>query len=112
MSVCAPTRVTELKDGMIRTADVDPADFFSETAAAGALAGGSVQDNARITRGVLSGNKGPMRNVVLLNAAAALMAAGKAEDYREGILLAGKSIDSGAAEDKLDQLIRFTQENG
>lgn len=112
MSVCAPTRVTELKDGMIRTADVDPADFFSETAPAGSLAGGSVQDNARITRGILSGKKGPARNVVLLNAAAALMAASRAEDYREGIFLADKSIDSGAAEDKLDQLIRFTQENG
>jgi len=112
MSVCAPTRVTELKNGTIRTADVDPADFFSETAAAGSLAGGSVGDNARIARGVLSGKKGPTRNVVLLNAAAALMAAERAEYYREGIFLAEKSIDSGAAEDKLDQLIRFTQENG
>ena len=112
MSVCAPTRVTELKDGMIRTADVDPADFFSETAPAGSLAGGSVADNARITRGILSGKKGPARNVVLLNAAAALMAASMAKDYQEGIFLAEKSIDSGAAEDKLDQLIRFTQENG
>ncbi len=112
MSVCAPTRVTELKDGMIRTADVDPADFFSETAPAGSLAGGSVADNARITRGILSGKKGPTRNVVLLNAAAALMAASRAKDYQEGIFLAERSIDSGAAQDKLDQLIRFTQENG
>ncbi|MCF8078338.1 MAG: anthranilate phosphoribosyltransferase [Desulfobacterales bacterium] len=112
MSVCAPTRVTELKDGMIRTADVDPEDFFSETAPAGSLAGGSVQDNARITRSILSGKKGPTRNVVLLNAAAALMAASRAEDYRKGIFLAEKSVDSGAAENKLDQLIRFTQENG
>ncbi len=112
MSVCAPSRVTELKNGMIRTADVDPEDFFSETAPADALAGGSAQENAHITRGILSGKKGPARNVVLLNAAAALMAADKAEDYRKGISLAENAIDSGAAETKLDQLIRFSRENG
>ena len=112
ISVCAPTRISELNDGMIRTYDISPEQFFGETAKAGDLAGGSPGDNAGITKSILNGEKGPKRNIILINASAALVAAGKASNLNEGIVLAEKSIDSGAATAKLYSLIRFTQENG
>ena len=112
ISVCAPTRISELNDGMIRTYDINPEQFFGETAKAGDLAGGSPEDNAEITKSILNGEKGPKRNIILINASAALVAAGKASNLKEGIALAEKSIDSGAATAKLYSLIRFTQENG
>ncbi|MGD8366946.1 MAG: anthranilate phosphoribosyltransferase [Desulfobacterales bacterium] len=112
MSVCAPTRVTELAGGLIRTYDVDPADYFGETAPSSSLAGGDPEQNARITRNILSGEKGPARNVVLLNAAAALVAADAAVDLKEGIEAARKALDEGAAAGKLEALVRFTRENG
>ena len=112
ISVCAPTRISELNDGMIRTYDISPEQFFGETAKAGDLVGGSPGDNAGITKSILNGEKGPKRNIILINASAALVAAGKASNLNEGIVLAEKSIDSGAATAKLYSLIRFTQENG
>jgi anthranilate phosphoribosyltransferase len=112
MSVCAPTRVTELSGGLIRTYDVDPVEYFGETAPASSLAGGNPEQNARITRSILDGEKGPPRNVVLLNAAAALVAADRAADLKEGIEVAQKALDAGAAAEKLEALVRFTQENG
>jgi len=112
ISVCAPTRISELNDGMIRTYDISPEQFFGETAKAGDLAGGSPGDNAGITKSILNGEKGPKRNIILINASAALVAAGKASNLKEGIAFAEKSIDSGAATAKLYSLIRFTQENG
>lgn len=112
ISVCAPTRISELNDGMIRTYDISPEQFFDETAKAGDLAGGSPGDNAGITKSILNGEKGPKRNIILINASAALVAAGKASNLKEGITLAENSIDSGAATAKLYSLIRFTQENG
>ncbi len=110
ITVCAPTRVTELHDGLIRTYDLDPERILGRTAPSDALRGGSPEDNARILRSILEGAPGPCRDVVVLNAAAALVAAGSAEDLREGVNLAEKSLDSGAARSKLDALVRFTQE--
>ncbi|RPJ16396.1 MAG: anthranilate phosphoribosyltransferase [Desulfobacteraceae bacterium] len=112
ISVCAPTRISELNDGLIRTYDVNPEHFFGETAKAEDLAGGDPGTNAGITKSILNGEKGPKRNIILINASAALVAAGKASDLKEGISLAENSIDSGAATTKLYSLIRFTQENG
>jgi anthranilate phosphoribosyltransferase len=112
ISVCAPTRISELNDGMIRTYNISPEQFFGETAKAGDLAGGSPVDNAEITRSILNGEKGPKRNIILINASAALVAAGKASNLKEGIALAENSIDSGAATAKLYSLIHFTQKNG
>jgi anthranilate phosphoribosyltransferase len=112
ISVCAPTRISELNDGMIRTYDINPEQFFGETAKAGDLTGGSPGDNAEITKSILNGEKGPKRNIILINTSAALVAAGKAGNLKEGIGLAEVSIDSQAALKKLDSLIRFTQENG
>ena len=112
ISVCAPTRVSELNDGMIRTYDISPEQFFEEQADPEMLVGGTPDENAEITRKILGGEKGPKRDVVLLNTSAALVAAGKAEDFQAGIALAEAAIDEGAATDKLESLIRFTQENG
>ena len=111
ISVCAPTRVCELNDNRISTYDIMPEQFFDERAEPEALAGGAPVENAAITRRILNGETGPRRNVVLINAAAALTAAGKSENLKDGIQLAASSIDSGAAMKKLNDLIAFTQEN-
>ena len=111
ISVCAATRISELNDGRIQTYDISPAQFFDEPAAPEALSGGEPTENAAIAIKILDGEKGPRRNVVLINAAAALVAAGKAEKLADGIPMAEYAIDSGAARDKLDALIAFTREN-
>lgn len=112
ISVCAPTRVSELKDGLIRTYDISPEQFFSEQAEPADLLGGNPEENAQITRNILNGEIGPKRNVVLINAAAALVAAGKVEDLGQGIRMAETAIDDGAAFQKMEALIKFSQENG
>lgn len=112
ISICAPTRISELKDGMIRTYDIAPEQFFGREADPADLAGGDPVENADISKRILEGEKGPKRNVVLLNTAAALVAAEKAGDLQEGIQLAEKAIDEGLAMEKLNALIQYTQENG
>jgi len=112
ISVCAPTRVSELKDGLIRTYDIVPEQFFGEPANPEDLLGGNPEENAGITRAILNGDKGAKRNVVLINAAAALVAAEKAENMKDGIQLAEKAIDTGGAAEKMKALIDYTQENG
>jgi anthranilate phosphoribosyltransferase len=112
ISVCAPTRVSELKDGMIRTYDIQPELYFGDLAEPEDLAGGDPAQNAAILREILAGAKAPRRDVVLINAGAALVCAGKAPRLEDGIRLAGEAIDSGAALAKLDALVRYTQENG
>jgi len=112
VSACAPTRVTELKDGLIRTYDIAPERYLGRRATPAEVAGSDPPFNAALTRRILSGEKGGAREVVLLNAAAALMAAGRAESFEDGLRLAAESIDSGAARDKLESLVRFTNQNG
>ena len=112
ISVCAPTRVAELKDGRIETYDLLPEQYFDEPADPASMQGGDPAENADITRRILSGEKGPRRNVVVLNAAAALVAADQAVDIRAGIQQAEDAIDSGAAAGKLAQLVEYTQHNG
>jgi len=111
ISVCAPTRISELKDGLIRTYDIVPEQFFGTRADPADLKGGKPEDNAAITLSILKGEKGPKRDVILLNASAALVAAGLAEEFQDGIRLAEESIDDGAALAKLELLIQFTQES-
>ena len=111
ISVCAPTRISELKDGLIRTYDISPEQFFSEKAEPADLLGGNPEENAQITRNILNGEKGPKRNVVLINAAAALVAAGQAEDFEQGILMAETAIDDGSAAKKMEALITYSQGN-
>ena len=112
ISACAPTRITELKDGLLRTYDIAPERYLGRRAAPDEVAGGDAAFNAALTRRILNGAPGGAREVVLLNAAAALMAAGRAEGFEDGLRLAAQSIDSGAARAKLDALVRFTNENG
>ena len=112
ISVCAPTRVSQLENDMIRTYDIYPEQYFGRLADADAMAGGDPGENAAITRAILDGQTGPRRDVVLLNAAAALVACGKAGDLAAGIGLAEAAIDSGAAMDKLEALVAYTRENG
>lgn len=111
ISICNSTRVSELKDGLVKTYDITPETWFGDVADAKDLAGGDAKTNAAIMLDVLGGKKGACRNVVLMNAGAALFAAGKASDIAGGIKLAEQSIDSGAAKAKLDALIQFTKEN-
>lgn len=112
ISVCAPTRATELADGMLTTSDIDPILYFGNLADPADLAGGGPEENAAIARGILDGSiTGPKRDVVLINAAAALMVAEKVETLREGIEQAKELIDSGKAMEKLNQLARYTTEN-
>ena len=108
ISVCAPTRVSELNDGLIRTYDVTPEQLLGRTAHPSDLAGGAPAENAQITLKVLSGEKGPRRDVVLVDAGAALVAAGVARDFGGGIDMARASIDEGRAKEKLEAFIRFT----
>jgi len=110
ISLCAPTRISELNDGKIKTYDLSPDKFFNQTVDIQDLAGGNPSENAAITRQILKGEKGPKRDIVLLNAGAALVAAGTATDIKAGIGIAGEAIDSGAASDKLQELIQFTCE--
>lgn len=111
ISICAPTRISELRDGLIRTYDINPEQFFDQSASPEDIAGGDPSANAAITRQILGGEKGPRRNVVLINAGAALVSAGKAEDFKDGIDQAAKAIDSGASMAKLENLISFTKSN-
>ncbi len=111
ISICAPTRISELRDGLIRTYDINPEQFFDQTASPGDIAGGDPAANAEITRRILRGEKSQRRNVVLINAGAALVSAGKAESFRDGIDQAAKAIDSGASMSKLENLISFTKSN-
>ncbi len=111
ITVCAPTRITELDRGAIRTYDMTPEQLIARKAATEELKGGDPQRNVEITREILEGQKSSRRDVVVVNAAAALVAAGVAEDIQEGVSRAEASIDEGAAARKLEALVRFTQEN-
>jgi anthranilate phosphoribosyltransferase len=110
ISVCAPTRISELQNGMVRTYDLLPDQFFGEMADSDALLGGDPAQNAKITKSILTGDTGPKRNCVVINAAAALVTAGKAGTVAEGIQLAAHAIDSGAALAKLNALIAVTRQ--
>ncbi len=112
ISVCAPTRITELKNDMIRTYDINPEQFFRQPANPTDLTGGSPKENAIITRKILEGEHGPRRNVILINTAAALMTANLASNLQQGIGMAEKAIDTGAGTAKLEALIDYTQTNG
>ncbi|NNK84696.1 MAG: anthranilate phosphoribosyltransferase [Desulfobacterales bacterium] len=112
ISVCDSTRVSELQGGLIRTYDIMPEQFFDMQGDPKDLLGGGAEENAAITKNILGGEKGTKRNVVLLNASAALVAAGKAKDFAQGIDYAKDSLDSGAAMEKLEALVRFTRKNG
>lgn len=102
------TRISELRDGRITTREFDPLRFIDELAPLSALAGGDPQANAAITRNVLAGKTGPHRDIVCLNAAGAIIAGSKADDFETAIAMARESIDSGKAMQALDGLVKKT----
>ncbi|TMI94245.1 MAG: anthranilate phosphoribosyltransferase [Bacillati bacterium ANGP1] len=104
ISLCAPTQVSEVADGAVRTYTIAPEEFGFRRAALEDLRGGTPQENAEICVSVLRGEQGPRRDVVLLNAGAALVAAGVAGTIKDGAAQAARSIDSGAAYAKLEAL--------
>ena len=111
ISLSAPTYAAWLEDGRIEYFTVTPEEAGLARCAFEDLAGGDAKHNAKITEGILRGKlRGPKRDMVLLNAAAALMADGKTKTLQEGIEMAAEAIDSGAAGKKLDQIIATSRE--
>ncbi len=108
VTITGPTRVSEWKEGAVSTSEVTPESVGIERGRMADLKGGDAQANARILREVLSGGKGPRRDIVLMNAGLALVAAGRADFLADGVRLAAKAIDSNKALEKLDALIQFT----
>ena len=111
ISTSGPTLVAEVDGEAIRRREVVPADFGLEPAPAGAFQGGDAAMNAALLRGVLNREHGPYRDVVLANASAALVAAGKAQTFLEGVQCASEALDSGAALKTLEALIEFTKQS-
>lgn len=109
ISTTGYTKVSECRDGAVKTFYLHPADVGVPKAPAGALAGGSASENARIISDVLDGKPGPARDVALLNAGAALFVAGKVGSIREGMTVAGKAVDSGASRATLARLAALSQ---
>jgi anthranilate phosphoribosyltransferase len=109
ITISGTTRVAEVRDGQVRTYEVTPEEFGLKRAPIESISGGDAAENARIIQEVLSGKKSPCRDVVLLNAAATLVAAGRANLLSEAMPMAAKSIDSGTARSKLESLVAFTQ---
>jgi anthranilate phosphoribosyltransferase len=103
------SRVSEVREGVVRTYTVRPEDFGMPRASIKDLLGGDREQNAEIIRAVLDGKPGPRRDIVLMNAAAALVAGGRARDLKDGAAVAAQSIDSRAARSKLDALVALTR---
>jgi len=110
VSISGKTKVSQLEKGEIRTYFIKPADFGVEKASPGEIAGGTREESARILRSVLSGNEeGAKRDVVLLNAAAAIFAADEARSIAEGFEVARGVLEDGRAVEKLEAFIRFAK---
>lgn len=108
VTITGPSKITELSQGEVRTYIVTPEDLGLHRASLGEIQGGDARQNSSIILEVLRGGRGPRRDIVLLNAAAALMVSGRANDLKEGVVAAAESIDSGRAIAKLERLIEFT----
>mgnify|MGYP005837484379 CR=1 FL=1 len=110
ISLVGETKVSELRDGVVKTYYLNPEDLGFARVSLEELKGGSCQENAQKIIGILEGQKGPSRDIVILNAAAALVVGDKVRDLREGIELAAQSIDEGKAFGKLQEWKDFSQE--
>ncbi len=108
VTITGETRVAELKDGIVRTYNINPVDYFGRIDTLDSIRGGDPVVNAQIAKDVLSGKSGACRNVVLINAALAIVAGEKADDIKKGIQIAADCIDSGAAIKKLQSLIELS----
>jgi anthranilate phosphoribosyltransferase len=112
LSISGPSTVQEIRDGEITEYSISPQDAGLPTAAADAIRGGTPEQNAAVLAATLNGERGPVRDVVLLNAAGALMAADAVRDLREGTRVAEESIDSGAAARRLAEWADCTRSFG
>jgi anthranilate phosphoribosyltransferase len=112
ISITGESKITELKDGEMSTYAVSPEDLGLARATLKEIQGGDARMNAQIITDILEGESGPRRDVVLLNAAGALLASSKVSGFAEGVKLAAESIDSGSARRKLSELIAFTNGSG
>ena len=108
ISMSAPTKICEIKDGWYKTFTITPEDFGFERCTKDDLKGGSPAENAQITLDILKGAKGHKRNAVLLNAGAALYIGGKADSFKDGVKLAAQIIDSGKAVEVLNKMIEVS----
>ena len=109
ITITGPTRVAEVHEGNVRTYEITPEEFGMKRATLEDISGGDAAANAAIIREILDGKKSARRDVVLLNAAAALVAARKTTHLGDALPIAVRSIDSGAAKKKLDDLVFFTR---
>jgi anthranilate phosphoribosyltransferase len=109
ITITGPTRIAEVREGQVRSYEVTPEEFGLQRATLEDISGGDAAANAALIREVLSGKKSARRDVVLLNAAAALVAAGQADHLRDAVPFAAQAIDSGAAMTKLEALIAFAK---
>ena len=107
ITITGKTRIAEAREGSVKSYEVEPEEFGMNRGVLADIAGGDARENAAIIRAVLAGEKSPRRDVVVLNAAAALVAAGRGDHLAQAIPLAAQSIDSGAAAGKLESLVRF-----
>jgi anthranilate phosphoribosyltransferase len=108
ISLSGETTVGDVLRDVVRIYQITPEDFGLERAPLDAISGGDAAENAGLIRAILSGEAGPRRDIVVANAAAAIVASGRAADFLEGAQLAAASIDSGEARKKLDALVAFT----
>ena len=108
ISMSAPTKVCEIRDGWMKSYVIKPEDFGFERCTRDDLKGGAPDENAAITRAILNGEKGHKRNAVLMNAGASLYIGGKADSMKDGIKLAAELIDSGKAAAVLDKFIKVS----
>jgi len=109
VTTTGPTLVYEIQEGQIKQRTLDPGDFAVHVATVADLKGGDTARNIEIVRAVLAGERGPHRDIVIANSAVALAAAAQVETFLEGAAVAAVSIDTGAAREKLEALVRFTQ---
>jgi anthranilate phosphoribosyltransferase len=105
ITTCGPSTIAALENGAVRTFEIRPEDVGLKPARPETLRGGDAETNATALMAVLKGNKSPFRDIAVLNAAAALVVAGRAKDLKEGAALAAKSIDSGEAGRRLERLV-------
>jgi anthranilate phosphoribosyltransferase len=108
ISNTGPSHISEVHEGIVRNSTVRPEDFGMPRASIQDLRGGDRAENAEIIRRILNGEAGPRRDIVLMNAAAALVVGAKAQDLKEGVALAAQSIDSGLARERLERLVALS----
>ena len=109
LSTTGLSKISELKDGKVKSYRVGPEEFGLKKAAPSDILGGDRDENVCITKAILNGEKGAKRDIVVLNAAGAILVGGKASNLKDAVILAEKSIDSGAALEKLNKLVEYSQ---